>query len=265
MRDVLARASAAAERFGQSLQGVVARELYLQTVRPWRGQPPTGAAEGAAIESRRLLSSLLLVHDPATPWQLHRDVLAVDDEPVSDRRDRLMTLFAGRDTDPARRLREITDDSARYNLGHVTRNINVPTFPWLVVHRTHAERFRFADRGAVREDGVDARLVAFRETGRPRVVRGDRARDVELQGLLTIDQRTGELVRAVVHPRADGLRCRLEVTYGRVDGLPLRVPVRLWEWYWVDGQPERDKYIEGEATYDDFRRYATEVGPLVVP
>jgi hypothetical protein len=265
LRDVMTRAAESANRFGQALHGVVAREQYLQTVRPWSGHPPDRVAAAAALESRRLLSSLLLVHDPATPWQLHRDVVAVDDVPVADRKDRLAALFAGRDADPKRRLREITDDSARYNLGHVTRNINVPTFPLLVVHPTYADRFRFSDRGRMREDGVDVRLVAFREKGRPRVVRGDRLRDVELQGLLAIDEATGELVRATLKPRAGDLRCLLEVTFGRVEGLPMRVPVRLWEWYWVHDVPERDRYVEGEASYDEFRRYTTEVGTPVVP
>jgi hypothetical protein len=216
------------------------------------------------LETRRLRSSLLLVHDPETPWQLHRDVVAVDDMPVADRQDRLTALFAEPGADPARRLREVTDDSARYNLGHVTRNINVPTFPLLVVHPAYADRFRFSDRGRMREDGVEVRLVAFREKGRPRVIRGDRLRDVELRGLLAIDEFTGELVRAVMSPRAGDLRSTLQVSFARVAGLPARVPVRLWEWYWVHDVPERDRYVEGEATYDDFRRYTTEVGTPVV-
>lgn len=265
LRDVMALAATAVDRFGQALQSVVARERYLQTVRRWPGQPPDRAAEGMALESRHLLSSLLLVHDPATPWQLHRDVVAVDDVPVTDRQDRLAALFAGRETDPRRRLRDITEDSARHNLGHVTRNINVPTFPLLVVHATHADRFRFTDRGHMREEETDVRLIAFREKGRPRVIRGDRGRDVELQGVLAIEEATGELVRAIVKPRAGDLRCLLEVSFGRVPGLPVRVPVRLWEWYWVDDLPERDRYVEGEATYDQFRRYTTDVGTPVVP
>jgi hypothetical protein len=260
VREVVARAGASAERFGQVLQGVVARESYLQTIRPWRGSPPEGPAEAPAIESRTLLSSLLLVHDPDTPWQLHRDVVAVDDVPVADRADRLAALFASPGGDPRRRLREITDESARHNLGHITRNINVPTFPLLIVHPAYRERFRFSDRGRMREDGVDVRLVAFREKGRPRVVRGDRLRDVELTGLLAIDEANGELVRAVITPRAGDLRSLLQVSFAHVAELPVRVPVRLWEWYWVHDVPERDRYVEGEATYDDFRRYTTEVG-----
>jgi hypothetical protein len=76
--------------------------------------------------------------------------------------------------------------------------------------------------------------------------------------LLAIDEATGEIVRAVLTPRGGDLRAHLEVTFARVAGMPVRVPVRLWEWYWVHDVPERDRYVEGEATYDDFRRYTTD-------
>jgi hypothetical protein len=267
LRDVLARAGEAAEQFGADLQGVVARERYLQTVRPWTGRPPWPETHGDArevLETRRLVSSLLLVHDAATPWQLHRDVVTVDDAPVADRQDRLSALFAGRSGDPRQRLREITEESARYNLGHVTRTINIPTFPLLVVHPTHRDRFRFSDGGRSREAEADLRQVAFREKGRPRLVRGARGQDVELRGLLVIDERTGELVRATVTPHAGHLRSALKVSFARVAGLSRRVPVRLREWYWVDDVPERDRYVEGDATYDEFRRYTTEVSAPVV-
>ncbi len=183
---------------------------------------------------------------------------------VGDRADRLARLFAAPDTTADRRLREITADSARYNLGHVTRTINVPTFPLLLVHPTHRGRFRFGERGRTQLDGVDVRQVTFREKGRPRVVRGERGRDVELQGVLEIDAQTGEIVRATITPRAGSMRSLLEVTFAVVAPLRVRVPVRLWEWYWVGDVPERDRYVEGDARYDDFRRYTTDVGPPLV-
>ena len=264
VRSIVERAGLAAERFGAALQGIVARERYVQSIRPWMGSPPERPAEVPAEDARRLLSSLLLVHDPATPWQLHRDVIEVDDVAVVDRRDRLVALFANPDADARQRLRQITEDSARFNLGHVTRNINVPTFPLIVVHPAYRDRFRFRDRGMMREDGVAVRLVEYEEKGRPRLVRGDRLREVVLEGILAIDEASGELVRASVKPRAGDLRSRLEVWFGVVAGLPTRVPVRLWEWYWVHDAPERDRYIEGEATYDEFRRYTTDAtGPAV--
>ncbi len=77
------------------------------------------------------------------------------------------------------------------------------------------------------------------------------------------DEASGELVRATIKPRAGDLRSLIEVTFRRIPGLDVRVPVRLWEWYWVHDAPERDQYVEGEATYDDFRRYTTDASAPV--
>ncbi len=71
-------------------------------------------------------------------------------------------------------------------------------------------------------------------------------------------------MRATIKPRAGDLRSLIEVTFGASPDLPVRVPVRLWEWYWVHDVPERDRYVEGEATYDDFRRYTTDVSAPIV-
>lgn len=261
---IIDRASRQAAAFGPELAGYVAREDYLQTVRRWTGAAPAAPAMGPAVAARHLQAELLLVHDPATPWQLHRDVVAVDGVAVPDRADRLVRLFADPHADARRRLREITDESARFNLGHVIRNINVPTFPLLVLHPAHRDRFRIRDSGHVREDGATARLLTFSERGRPRVVRGQHGRDVRLEGSLTVDVSTGELLRATIVPRSDGLTSRLEVWYGRVEGVPRRVPLRLWEWYRV-AREEPDTYVEGTATYADVRRYTTIVSPPRVP
>jgi hypothetical protein len=71
-----------------------------------------------------------------------------------------------------------------------------------------------------------------------------------------------------------GVTSRVEVWFDRVPGVALRVPVRMWEWYQVDG-PIRDgalnrglgfthAYIEALAEYDDFRRYGVETHEEIV-
>ena len=259
-RDVLTRAAAAAIRFGTELQGVVAREHYVQTIRPTRGRP-SDDDQAAPTAQRRLLSSLLLVHDPETPWQLHRDVVAVDGQPVVDRADRLVRLFADPGVDRRTRLRHITEESARYNLGPVVRNINIPTFPLIVVHPSRRERFRFRDRGAATRDGAAVRVFDVDERDGMRTIHGPRGDRVDLRGTLIVDAATGELVEALLAPRMPRLETRLHVWFARVDGMPVRVPVRLRESYWRRGD---DVYTAGEATYDDFRRYVTTVGQPIV-
>ena len=97
--DVLDRASTYARRFGEHLQGIVAREHYVQTIRATNGgsRLESGTLGGEIAEERRLVSSLLLVHEAGTPWQLHRDVVSVDEKPVVDREDRLAQLRPGMD------------------------------------------------------------------------------------------------------------------------------------------------------------------------
>lgn len=260
--EVLDRVAAYAKRFGEDLQGIVARERYVQTIRATNGRHRHDAEtlDGEILEERRLLSSLLLVHEAATPWQLHRDVVAVDDRPVADREDRLAQLFADTRADHAAQLRRIADDSARYNLGAIVRNINVPTFPLIVVHPARRDRFRFRDRGRIAIDDDLVRLIAFEERARPRTIRGIEGTDVVLEGTFAVEEATGELVRATIEPKVRQLQVRLDVQFGRVAGVPLRVPVRLVERYWRQGE---DTYVAGEATYDDFRRYTTDVGAPV--
>lgn len=260
--DVLERVAAYARQFGEDLQGIVARERYVQSIRSTKGRdrldPDT--LDGDVLEERRLVSSLLLVHEAETPWQLHRDVITVDDTPVSDRDDRLAQLFAGPQADRAAQLRHITDESARYNLGRFIRNINIPTFPLIVVHPSRRDRFRFRDRGRTNIDGATVRTLAFEERSRPRIIRGTAGYDVVLKGTLDVDEGSGELVHATIEPKIHQLRVRLDVQFGRVAGVLLRVPVRLVERY---SRPGEDSYVAGEATYDDYRRYTTEVGAPV--
>lgn len=260
--EVLDRVSAYARRFGEDLQGIVARERYVQTIRATDGRLrlDTDRLDGEMLEARRLESSLLLVHDPATPWQLHRDVFAVDGRPVSDRQDRLTTLFSRPPGDRAAQLRQITEESARYNLGRFIRNINIPTFPLIVVHPTRRDHFRFRDRGTSSIEAAPARLLSFEERTRPRIIRGTSGYDVVLAGTLAVDESSGELVHATIEPRIHDLRVRLDVQFRRVAGVPLRVPVRLVERYWRKGD---ETYVGGEATYDDFRRFTTDVGEPV--
>ncbi|HTV01691.1 MAG TPA: hypothetical protein VMF13_14185 [Luteitalea sp.] len=259
---VVDRLAQYAERFGHELQGIVARERYVQTIRATRGRPSldADALTGQVLEERRLLSSLLLVHEAATPWQLHRDVLAVDDQPLADREDRLARLFGGPQAGtPAPAV--IADESARYNLGRFVRNINIPTFPLIVIHPTRRERFRFRDRGHATVGGASVRLLTFEERGDSRTIRGTRGYDVVLRGSVAVDPLTGDIVRAAIEPRAHRLEPRLVVHFARVAGVALPVPVRLLESYWREGD---ETYVAGEATYDEFRRYGTDVGVPVV-
>lgn len=265
------RLAAFAERFGREFQGVVATERYVQVIRPWHGVPPAEAdvTHHDVLARRDLQSDLLLVFDADGPWHLHRDVLAVDGAPVGDREARLQALFLEPALTVRQRLARMTVESARYNLGNITRTLNIPTFPLIVVHPEHRDRFRLRMRGVREVDGRAVREVTFDERQRPTLVRSTEGRDVPLRGRLLVDDETGEFVHARLDPRPEGVASRIEVWFEQVPDLPLRVPVRMWEWYQAVGEirdPSVDRgrafrraYIEGLAAYSAFRRYGVEV------
>ncbi len=271
------RLAAYAEQFGREFQGVVATERYVQVIRPWTGVPPAKAdvSHHDVLARRTLQSDLLLVFDADGPWHLHRDVIAVDGEAVGDRDARLQALFLEPAVTVRQRLARMTLESARYNLGNITRTLNIPTFPLIVVHPEHGDRFRLRVRGVRQQEGVTVREVTFEERQRPTLVRSTEGRNVPLSGRLLVDDATGEFIHARLDPRSEGVTSRIEVWFERVPGLPLRVPVRMWEWYQAIGEIRdssvdvgrafRRAYIEGLAEYREFRRYAVEVEEQLGP
>lgn len=271
------RLAAYAEQFGREFQGVVATEHYVQVIRPWTGAPPSRAdvSPRDTLARRTLLSDLLLVFDADGPWHLHRDVHTVDGTPVHDRERRLRLLFVEPGLTTRERLRRMTAESARYNLGDITRTLNIPTFPLIVVHPAHRDRFRLRVRGVRQEDGLTVREVTFDETQRPTLVRSTEGRDVPLRGRLLADEATGAFIHARLDPAPLGVQSRIEVWFEQVPGLALRVPVRMWEWYQVagvihdgagaQGRAYERAYIEGLASYSEFRRYGVEVDERLGP
>lgn len=110
--------------FAPAYAPVVAEEHYTQTLRPKR------ATIGVTrTETRVILADVVVVSDTAGTWLNFRDVYAVDRRPVRDRDERLARLFfaaPGVGADVLARAGAIADESARFNLGTLSRNVNVP-------------------------------------------------------------------------------------------------------------------------------------------
>ena len=77
-----------------------------------------------------------------------RDVFEVDGKPVRDREDRLQKLFLAPSPDAYAQLVRIKEESARYNIGSVDRNINLPLFALQFLRAEHRTRSRFKISGA---------------------------------------------------------------------------------------------------------------------
>lgn len=192
LNDVLTKLAGYVSRYGEKASLVVGVEKYTQHVELERAQPS---------RPRRLVAEFALVKTEGPGgWIGFRDVVEVDGEAVQDRRDRLMTLF----TDSAAPMPEATriaNESARFNVGPISRNFNVPTMALLLFTPENLARFTFTLKGTDRIDGVETREVAFRETKRPTMVMTRAGKDVPLEGTLWIVPSDGTVVRTRLRMR----------------------------------------------------------------
>jgi VWFA-related protein len=182
---LLDKAAAYVTAYGEQMSAVVAVEKYTQYV---------NSVGGSSTRPRRLLAEFALVKSGGlVPWTGYRDVIEVDGEPIHDRRDRLLKILT-ESGNPLEEAARLTAESARFNVGPVSRNFNVPTAALFFFHEGNLSRFTFTRRGARKIDGVDTSELAFRETARPTIVTTRAGRNVPCNGTLWIAS-DGTIVR----------------------------------------------------------------------
>ena len=238
---VLSRMFAYVERFQREFGSMVAEERYEQTVQQ------VGFARG---ETRRVLrSDFLLVNVPGQGWLPFRDVFDVDSRQIRDRQDRLTALFlSGTTTDALEQARRIMNESARYNLGGGTRNINVPTLALLYLTPDVRSGMRFAEGKSDR----DARVIEFSEVQRPTLISTTNSRDLPARGLVWVDEATGTITRTELHADDTGVEAAVIVSFELEPSVNTWVPRRMEDRFKRRGDPSE---VRGVATYSRFRRF----------
>jgi hypothetical protein len=198
-----------------------------------------------------LVSDFLLVQLPGEGWLPFRDVFERDGKQVRDRQDRLAALFLkGSSRSAIDQARAIMGEGARYNIGNVSRNINVPTLVLPFVTAQHRERFSF--KAGKRDDREPGTVIEFRETGRPTFISTTGGRDLPASGRFWIDEQDGTVLRTELRAVDTGVEALIVVTYEPDPGIGLRVPVRMEERFRRSRDPME---IRGVATYSRFRRF----------
>ena len=99
----------------------------------------------------------------------------------------------------------IMADSTRYNLGSMTRTVNIPTLALMFLHPDVRERFEFTRAGDETIEGRAAWRLDYRESQRPTLIKTTRGRDLPASG--TGVGRTGDRHRpedAMVAGRPSG-------------------------------------------------------------
>jgi hypothetical protein len=255
LADVLARAARYVEEYQRRLQGIVAEELYVQNY-----MVPTRGRTRFNREGRQLRSDVLLVKLAGDRWLQFRDVFEVDRRPTRDRDQRLYRLFVEATTDARAQAQTIQNESSRYNLGPVTRTINIPIMALLFFETANqsALDFKQGNAGNVKRladlaAAGDIWMLEFRENGPGTMVKGANDRDIASHGRVWLDRTTGRILRTELVTQDTQLRAVVDVSYKTAPGIDVLVPGEMREVYTVRQTEAR---IDGRATYDKFRQFS---------
>ena len=273
---VLSRAADYVETFADRVSGFVTAETYVQEVYPAInrfGARPGGARPYTGAVHRELVSDLLLVRPVGSDgWMQFRDVTQVDGKKLKDRNDRLAKLFLEPSKSTAAQSRKIIEESARYNIGDIERNINLPVLALTVLDRRMQSAFQFGmERAAEKVDlpksaafsaPADALIVTFKETQMRTMVTSPQGKNMPSSGRFWLDRATSQVYMTEIGVEDLWLKAVIHVAYGSVDAINLPVPVEMHERYENKLNGTR---VEGSATYADFREFKVSVDQDIAP
>jgi VWFA-related protein len=195
----------------------------------------------------------------ALPWASYRDVSEVNGRKVREHEERLLALFSKPSADVHERARALLVASAEYNIGRVTRTMNLPTLPLLFLLPANQSRFTF-ELGTKQTIGSTETVeVLFREVARPTLVSGPKGADLPTSGRFWIHPGRGTVVRSEVRldfgPEAEAV---VSTEYRPESALAMWVPAEMKERYAdVPNAKVRtfpDSFT-GVARYGKFRRF----------
>jgi VWFA-related protein len=218
------------------------------------------AARGRTV---RLRSDYLLVKpEKSTAWESFRDVYEVDGVAVRDRDDRLRRLFLEPGVDVQAQLGAIRKESARYNIGAVERNHNVPLFPLQFLTPENRPRFRFRLAGKKQTAGVDTWRIQFEEQSKPTIIGDLQGNDVVAKGWFLVDDITGAIVETGLELVENVSLGEVIVSFRHDPALGLWVPGEMTETYRT--LPRLQLLSEGKATYSKYRRFQVKTEEKIV-
>jgi hypothetical protein len=253
---VLDKAGDYVATYERTFVGVVAEETYRQELRGIGGTDQRGFALEARAQRRELKSDMLLVRAPAGDrWIQFREVFEVDGKPVRDRAERLTKLFLPPSASAQQQVDDIAAASARYNIGGVNRNVNLPVLALTVLEPQNRAWFSF--KGARKPGNLFD--LEFREERSGTLIRTAGDQSLPSRGRFTIDLDSGRVLSSELVAESSALRARIEVTYAFEPSMGFFVPREMREKYALS----RGSTIEGRATYAKFRRYQVTVNETI--
>ena len=271
LEGVLAKAGEYVASYCRAYSVLVAEERYEQLLRPYGSSRTDMLAADAMLgqlgtpKLRRTRAEFALVAIPeAQAWLAFRDIFEVDGKALRDEKNRLDRAFIeGPDTALAA-ARALTDGALKLNLGRAMRDVNVPTFPLMILMPRQQPGFTFTKKGEKRVDNTTVWVIEFLETHRPPLAQTSDGSPKPARGEIWVEPTTGRVVKThlvfdtldaypdmKLHPEryADFPRVTIDVTYRRDAALDTWLPVEMQEDY-----TRREEILTCKLTYSNFRR-----------
>jgi hypothetical protein len=254
LETILERVTDYIVRYQRELAGIVAEERYVQDA---------DKSDRPFVTHRELKSDLLLVRAEGEGYVQFRDVFEVDGDAVRDRTDRLTKLFMNPSESARRQADQIRAESARYNIGSVARNINVPLIALMLLDPVYQRRFKYSSstehkgtpRGMPKSAAfalpADAWEIDFDETSTPTVIRGD-DKDAKSRGRVWVDPETSRVLMTELIVEAKTVRTTIRVSFQSEPLAGCLLPIEMRETHVMKG---RFYTFEAAATYSNFRRF----------
>ena len=251
LRDLLHLVGGYVQTYGEKASLVVATERYTQHE----------TDENAREHHRVLVSEFAIVRDEQLhEWLGFRDVVEVDGRPVADHEDRLVSLLTSA-TNGLSEARALSDEGARFNIGSLRPNFNVPTAALFFFKPPNFDRFKFTERGRAADGSVD---IAFRETHKPTLIGTGAGRAVPSEGDIWVDPSSGTIRRtrlrlgdlSALLGKGVPASVEIDVTYTFIDRLGMWLPQTMREEYDVVSAGRTDR-VTGRADYSNYRRFET--------
>jgi hypothetical protein len=210
-------------------------------------------------------SDILLVR-VRNQWVGFRDIAEVNGRPIAGRTQRLEDLFVTHPLPEALRQAErISDEGARYNLGSVYRNFNVPTTALQILEPERTARVDFRVDGDQQKNGRPAIVLTFQEREPPTLILDKGARQyVFSRGKLWAEPATGRILATEMRWRLTASRDAIDmnaavtVAYRPDPKTGVWVPEEMTEKY-----ETAYELLDCHAVYTSIRRFTVKVDDSV--
>jgi len=234
--------------YDKKFSAVVSEEKYDQTAT----QP------GLRVQRRTLISDVILINAGVAGWISLRDVFQVDGSPVRDHTDRLLKLLTNPSPDGYQQALRLAQEGARFNIGNLSRSINVPSTALRFVRQDTQNRSTFGFNGLKTINGTTVAELEFKETVTPRLIKT--LTDAPADGKIWLEPDSGRIVQTELSLKFEkGSSAKITVHYGPEPKIKLWVPVRMDEIYTLaTGQT-----ITGRADYRNFRMFSVDVNTII--